>query len=135
MKIVVKADKSNLGKIFDFVNKELSSYNCDESVINKINIAIEEIFVNIASYAYEKDAGEVEIVCEIFEKPLKVEISFLDSGKEFNPLAYAEPDTTVSLEDRKVGGLGILLTKKLMDGVKYEYVDGKNVLKIEKELK
>jgi len=135
VKIVVKADKSNLGKIFDFVNKELSLYNCDESVINKINIAIEEIFVNIASYAYEKDTGEVEIACEIFEKPLKVEISFLDSGKEFNPLAYAEPDTLLALEDRKVGGLGILLTKKLMDGVKYEYVDGKNVLKIEKELK
>ena len=131
----IKADKSNLGKIFDFVNKQLGLYNCDESTINKINIAIEEIFVNIANYAYEKNDGEVEVVCEVFEEPLKVEISFLDSGKKFNPLTYAEPDTTLALEDRKIGGLGILLAKKLMDDVKYEYVDGKNILKIEKELK
>ena len=134
MKIVVGATKTNLGKVFDFVNKQLSSYNCSENTVSKINIGVEEIFVNIANYAYENGEGEVEIDCEILGPPLRIEISFLDSGKKFNPLTFAEPDTTVSIENRKVGGLGILLTKKLVDDLQYEYIDGRNMTKIVKEL-
>ncbi len=134
LKIVVEATKTNLGKVFDFISKQLSSYSCSENTISKINIGVEEIFVNISNYAYENIGGEVEISCEVLGPPLRVEISFLDSGKRFNPLTYTEPDTTLPIENRKVGGLGILLTKKLMDDVQYEYIDGKNMIKIVKEL-
>ena len=134
MKIVVEATKTNLGKVFDFINKQLSSYSCSENTKSKINIGVEEIFVNIVNYAYGNENGEVEIGCEILGTPLKVEISFLDSGKKFDPLSYAEPDTTLSVENRKIGGLGILLTKRLMDDVQYEYINGKNMTKIVKEL-
>lgn len=134
MKIVVEATKTNLGKIFDFINKQLSSYSFSENTRSKINIGVEEIFINIANYAYGNEKGEVEIDCEIVGPPLKVEISFLDSGKKFDPLSYEEPDTTTSIENRKIGGLGILLTKKLMDDVEYQYIDGKNMIKIVKEL-
>ena len=132
MKIVVKAYKSNLGKIFSFISKELSPYNCNENILNKINIVVEEIFVNIANYAYEKEGGEVEIACEVNNQ--NIEITFLDSGKKFNPLTHVDPDTTLPLEEREIGGLGILLTKKLMDDVRYGYSDGKNILKIVKKL-
>ena len=133
MKIVVEADKSNLGKIFDFVNKELSPYNINENIVNKINIVLEEIFVNIANYAYGEKTGEVEITREVNSENVK--IIFADSGKRFNPLTHVDPDTSLSVEDREIGGLGILLTKKLMDDVDYEYKDGKNRLKIVKKIK
>ena len=97
-------------------------------------IVIEEIFVNIVSYAYEKNTGEVEIECEVKGNTPQLEITFIDSGKKFNPLALDDPDTTLMAEDREIGGLGILLTKKLMDDVSYEYKDGQNVLKVVKKL-
>lgn len=134
MELNIKADKSNLGKIFDFVNYKLSPYSVPDNIIAKINIAVEEIFVNIANYAYENEKGEVTIECSIVNDLPEIEIIFIDSGKKFNPLKHIDPDTTLMAEDREIGGLGILLTKKLMDDVSYEYKDGKNVLKIVKKL-
>ncbi|MBQ7668392.1 MAG: ATP-binding protein [Clostridia bacterium] len=134
MELNIKADKSNLGKIFDFVNYKLSPYSVPDNIIAKINISVEEIFVNIANYAYENEKGEVTIECSIVNDLPEIEIIFIDSGKKFNPLKHIDPDTTLMAEDREIGGLGILLTKKLMDDVSYEYKDGKNVLKIVKKL-
>ena len=135
MKLVIDAEKDNLEKVCAFVDEELQKYSCEERIINRINIAIEEIYVNIANYAYGTEGGKVEVICDIIEEPLQVEITFIDCGIAFNPLAHADPDVTLKADDREIGGLGILMTKKLMDDVKYEYVDRKNVLKIMKKLK
>ena len=99
-----------------------------------IDIAVEELFVNIAGYAYRPEIGIAVIQVSVFEDPLSVEITFIDNGKQYDPLAKDDPDTTLSVKERKKGGLGIFMVKKSMDNVKYEYKDGKNILTIKKHL-
>ena len=90
-----------------------------------INTALEEIFVNVANYAYE-EKGTVEITLSKFKD--HVTFVFKDSGKPFNPLDKVDPNITAKSEEREIGGLGIFMVKKIMDSVKYEYVDNQNVL-------
>ena len=97
-----------------------------------IDIAVEELFVNIASYAYEHGKGVAVVQVSVHEEPLSVEITFIDNGKQYDPLAKADPDTTLSAKERKKGGLGIFMVKKSMDNVSYEYKDGKNILTVRK---
>lgn len=99
-----------------------------------IAIAVEEIFVNIAHYAYRPDVGEATIRCEVRRQPVQVTIEFLDSGRPYNPLVHDAPDIACSATERSIGGLGILMVKNLMDTVKYEYRDGKNILTIQKNM-
>ena len=101
--------------------------------INKINLAFEEIFVNIANYAYKDKVGEVIIQVEL--KDDNCVINFIDEGVMFNPLEREEPDVSLKAEERKIGGLGIFLVKKIMDDVKYERVDGKNIFSITKKIR
>ena len=101
----------------------------------KIELAVEEIFVNIASYAYAPDTGDVRIRMEFFEEPRAVGITFIDSGIPYNPLAKEDPAVQLSADERQVGGLGIFLTKKSMDEMSYEYKNGQNVLSMKKQLK
>ena len=100
----------------------------------QITVAVEEIFVNIAHYAYSPETGEARVLCEAREDPLSMSITFLDAGRKFNPLENEEPDTALSAEERDIGGLGIFLTKKFMDNVEYSYEDGKNIFKMQKKL-
>ncbi len=100
----------------------------------QLRLAVEEVFVNIASYAYEQGEGEAEIRCEILEDPLRVWIQFLDSGRPFDPLAREDADTSEEALMAREGGLGILLVKTTMDDVQYSYEDGKNILTIIKKL-
>ena len=96
----------------------------------QIDVCVEEIFVNIAYYAYAPDTGEAVVSVELSENPDAVSITFRDTGKPFDPLKHDDPDVTLEAESCKIGGLGILMTKNMMDEVTYEYRDGQNILKI-----
>ena len=132
--LTVPARTEYIDKINDFVGQELEAYDCSAKVQMQIELAIEEIFVNIASYAYHPVEGEAEIRCEVLEAPLRVVIQFLDNGKPYDPLAKDDADTSVEALEEREGGLGILLVKKAMDDVQYAYRDGKNILTILKRL-
>ena len=100
----------------------------------QIDIAVEEIFVNIAHYAYAPNSGMATISASFDEKKRVVSFSFIDGGVQFNPLERKDPDLTMKLEDRKIGGLGIFMVKQSMDDVRYEFRDGLNILTIEKRI-
>ena len=100
----------------------------------QIEIAVEEIFINIASYAYAPDKGMATVRVEVSGDPVAVTITFVDHGVPYDPLAKEDPDVTLSAEERGIGGLGIFMTKKLMDDVAYEYKDGKNTLTLKKQI-
>ena len=127
--LVVAAADENLPKVTDFVHS-CAPQDLSPDDANKIDLAVEEIFVNISHYAYE-NGGDVEIVCKKLGER-KISVAFKDSGIEFNPLEKGDPDFTESAETRKLGGFGIYLTKKFMDSVSYERQDGKNVLTLVK---
>ena len=128
MELRVKANDESIQTVNDFIHSILPSA-CDEMILNQIDLAVEEIFVNIAHYS---GADEAIINCS-FEND-KLEITFSDSGVPFNPLAKPDPDLTLNAEEREIGGLGIFLTKKFMDTVSYEYKDGMNCLRIIKSV-
>ena len=131
LKKVFLACDENMEKVNDFVHSVLpSDYpDCEKY---KIDVAVEEIFVNIAHYAYGENQGDAEISAIVSDGVLR--IVFSDSGTPFNPLEREDPDITLSAEEREIGGLGIFLTKKFMTSVDYEYKDGKNILAITKKL-
>ena len=97
-------------------------------------MAVEEIFVNISSYAYDPDIGVAQIRVETKEDPLSVVLSFIDGGTPYDPLAKPDPNLKIPLKERRKGGLGIFMVKKTMDGIKYEYKDGHNILTITKNI-
>jgi len=133
--ITLPATLENMDDVIDFVNQELEQYDCPMKVSMQIDIAVEEIFVNIAHYAYPSGEGEATVCCEVEqgERPCAV-ISFSDSGIPYNPLEREDPDVTLSAEERSIGGLGIYMVKKSMDAVEYQYQDGRNVLTLRKFL-
>ena len=132
--LTVPAKIEYVEEINAFVDAELEVYDCPMMTQTEIELAIEEIFVNIASYAYHPADGEAEVRCEILQDPLRVELQFLDSGKPYDPLAKEDADTSVEALEEREGGLGILLIKKTMDDMKYVYENGKNILTIRKKL-
>lgn len=132
--LVIEADRKNLLKVQSFIDEQLEEVDCPMLTQTAIDIAVEELFVNIASYAYAPATGNTVIRVTRYEDPLSVEITFIDSGMQYDPLAKPDPDTTLAARQRKIGGLGIFMVKKSMDGVNYEYKDGKNILTIKKNL-
>ncbi len=133
--IKLDAEVENLEHVLSFVDRELDAMNCPEKTKMKINVAVEEIFVNIAHYAYHPEKGSAEIRIEgSASDPRRISITFSDSGTPYDPLAKPDPDLTLAAEDRPIGGLGIYMVKKSMDDIKYEYKDGRNVLTIVKNL-
>ncbi len=129
----VKASDESMQAVNDFIHSFLPAA-CDAMILNQIDLAAEEIFVNIAHYS---GADQAQIFAGYHvggDGSGVLTIVFKDSGKEFNPLEREDPDLTLSAEERSIGGLGIFLTKKFMDSVDYEFVDGKNVLKITKKI-
>lgn len=133
-RLTVPAKVERLEEVNQFIGQELERQGCPARVQMQVELAVEEIFVNIASYAYHPAAGEAEIEVAASGDPPTVSIRFLDSGRPFNPLSKKEADTTLSAGERDIGGLGILLVKKSMDQVSYSYQDGKNILTIQKRL-
>ena len=132
--ITVEATLENLEVVQNFVSEELENQGCPMKVMMQIEIAVEEIYVNIVHYAYNPTVGEATIRCEVTDNPMQVIIQFLDSGVPFDPLAKKDADITLSAEEREIGGLGIFMVKQSMDEVSYEYKEGKNVLTIKKVL-
>lgn len=132
--LTVLATLENMVQIQSFIESELERNDCHMKAVVQISVAVEEIYVNIARYAYHPEIGEATVRCAVGGDPLQVTIQFLDCGKPFNPLTKEDADTTLSAEERDIGGLGILMVKKSMDRVDYEYKDGKNILTIHKKL-
>ena len=132
--LTMKAERENIPEVIDFVDGELEELGCPEKTKTQINIAIDELCGNIASYAYGEGTGEVTVAVDYDSDAGAVSISFQDEGKPFNPLESGDPDVTLSARERKVGGLGIFLVRKSMDDVRYEYRGGKNILTIRKTL-
>lgn len=128
-----KARMENFGKCIDFIEEQLEKKAfVDSGTKNKVMTACEEIIVNIMNYAYPDNEGNLLIAFD--EDVDDIRITFIDNGKPFNPLDVPEADTSSSVEERSIGGLGILLVRKLMDDVLYEYRDNQNVLTIVKKI-
>lgn len=121
--ITEEAKIENIAVITDFVNSILEANGCSAKVQMEIDIAIDEIFGNIAYYAYTPKTGEATVQVEIKNFPERLELTFIDKGIPYNPLENKDPDVTLDIEKRKIGGLGIFLVKEMMDEVSYEYAD------------
>ena len=132
--LTITATVENIGTVTDFVNEQLEALDCPMKAQMQIDIAIDELFGNIAHYAYHPEVGNATVRVEVTEEPLAVIVTFIDKGMPYDPLRAAEPDITLSAEERNLGGLGIYMVKKSMDEITYEYKDGKNILSIKKKL-
>ncbi len=130
----LEAVNENLEKVIDFVDAHLENSGCSSKVRNHIELSVEEIFVNIASYAYRPGVGPVTVKVETDRDNPSVTIEFADSGVPYNPLEKTDPDVNASADERAIGGLGIFLVKKTMDNVEYSFRDGQNILRISKKL-
>lgn len=132
--LTIAATVENIGTVTEFVNEQLEALDCPMRAQMQIDIAIDELFGNIAHYAYTPDVGDATVRVEVTGEPLAVIITFIDGGVPYDPLKTADPDITLSAEERQIGGLGIYMVKKSMDEITYEYKDGKNILSIKKKL-
>lgn len=130
----IEATLDNLDKVMAFVDEQLEEVGCSMKAQMQIDRAVEEVYVNIAHYAYNPEIGGVTIRVQIEKEPLAVVLTFIDEGKQYDPLAKEDPDVTLAAEDRQIGGLGIFMVKKSMDNVSYEYNRGKNILTLKKTL-
>lgn len=130
--LTVLAKTENLEQVLEFVNGLLEEKNSPMNLVFELDIAVEELFVNIAHYAYTPEIGEATIQVSFEEED--VVITFIDRGIPYNPWAKKDPDITLSLEERQIGGLGIYMVKNSMDEVDYAYIDGKNVVTIKKKI-
>ena len=132
--IKVEADKDNLSDVIAFADAHLEQADCPVKTQMEIELALEEIFINIAKYAYAPGFGEATVRVEITDEPKTAMITLKDQGMPYNPLEKDDPDVSLPAEERDIGGLGIFLTRKTMDEVTYEYADGSNILTMKKQL-
>ena len=130
--LTTKAAVENIEVVTDFINEQLESMDCPMKVQMQIDVAVDEIFGNICHYAYPLGEGEATVCVEVQEEPKAVVMTFMDSGVPYNPLEKEEPDTTLSAEEREIGGLGIFIVKKTMDEISYRYENEKNILTVKK---
>ena len=130
--ITLEARQENVRALTEMVDAELEKLDCPMKAQMQIDLCVEEVFVNIASYAYGSGEGKAEI--RISEQQGEVTLTFLDSGTPYDPLQKEDPDTKLDAESRKIGGLGIFLVKKNMDDVQYRFVQGKNMLTMKKRI-
>ena len=132
--ITLTATLENIEVVTKFVDEQLEELDCPMKAQMQIDIAIDELFSNIARYAYAPNVGEATVRVQSSDDPLTVIITFIDNGVPYNPLEKEDPDTTLSADDRQIGGLGIYMVKKSMDSMEYEYRNGQNILSIKKIL-
>ncbi len=128
------AVKTELNHVLDWLDALLEKYGCPMKTQTQLNIAAEEIFINIASYAYPQGTSTCDITCHFSGSPANLEITFADKGVPYDPLKKKDPNTNLSVEERSVGGLGIFMVKKSMDDMRYRYENGQNILTITKTL-
>ena len=132
--LTLEATITNIPTVTDFVNEELEALGCPLKIQMQIDVAIDELFGNIAQYAYDPLTGPATVRVEVEEDPMAVIITFIDHGKPYDPLAGEDPDTSLGADERDIGGLGVFLVKKTMDDVTYEYKNGQNILRIRKNM-
>lgn len=132
--LTIDATADNIQIVTEFVDKQLEGFGCPMKAQSQIDIAIDELFGNIAHYAYKPEVGPATVRVEVIESPLSVVITFIDHGVPYDPLANEDSDVSLPAEQRKIGGLGIYIVKKSMDEITYEYKNGKNILKIKKNI-
>lgn len=132
--LTLDATVENISTVTAFVDEELEKIDCPMKAQMQIDIAIDEVFSNIAHYAYHPSGGSATVKIEVIEEPMSVVITFIDGGTPYNPLEKEDPDITLSAEEREIGGLGIFMVKKSMDSIDYEYKDGQNILRIKKNI-
>ena len=126
------AKRELLDEVIAFTEGELEAADCSMKALMQIDVALEEMFVNVASYAYPEGGGSVRLGIDV--KDGRAEITLADAGLPFDPLAAADPDTTLAAEDRRIGGLGIFMVKKTMDEVRYERTDSENIFTMVKKI-
>ena len=131
---IFSATKDSLSEVITFTEECLESYNCPMKNSMAICVAVEEIFINIANYAYSDGNGNASLSFGFDENERLLTLVLKDNGTPFNPLERAEPDITLSADDREIGGLGIFITKKTMDTVYYSYENGQNILTMTKKI-
>ena len=132
--ITVPARIDQLEAVLEFIGLELEAHNCPPKAKARLAIAAEEIFVNIARYAYAPREGEATIEIGVAGEPPVAVLRFLDHGIPYNPLEKADPDITLSAEDRKAGGLGVFMAKKIADSIHYAHEADRNILTLIKAL-
>lgn len=132
--ITLPATVENLDAVIDFVTEQLETMGCSMKAQMQLSIATDEIFANIAHYAYQDGEGMATVRVEMARGGTHACVTFIDGGMPYDPLAKKDPDITLSAQDRPIGGLGIYMVKKSMDDVIYRYEEGKNVLSLLKAL-
>lgn len=130
----IEASIQKLGDVLTFVDQTLEELDCPMKAQMQLDIAVEEIFVNIANYAYAPGTGDALIRIECGDEDRVVHITFIDSGVPYDPLAKEDPDITLSAEERQIGGLGIFMVKKNVDEMTYVYEGGENRLTLHKKI-
>ena len=130
--MILNAEIARMDDVVDFINAELEAHDVPMKAIMQLDIAIEEIFVNIAHYAYNPEIGQAAITVDVDDAARSIAIRFMDRGKPYDPLSREDPDVTLGVEERQIGGLGIYMVKKSMDEVSYAYEGGQNILTIRK---
>lgn len=131
----IEAVSENLYEVQLFIDQHLEQTGCPPKAQMQIELAIEEIFINIARYAYNPEKGKAIVRVEVNEDPVAVTITFIDHGIPYDPLAKDDPDVSLPASERRIGGLGVFITKQTMDDVSYEYKDGQNILSLKKNIK
>ena len=123
--LTVPAHQEQLKRVQDFVEEQIKT-RLSPRITQHILLATEEVFINIARYAYPQGEGTADIVCTVGDSG--IELTFMDEGIAYNPLTQEKPDTTLPADARPVGGLGIYLARELMDQMTYRYENGRNIL-------
>ena len=132
--ITVEAVIKNAPQVTAFMDDILASMDCSMKAQMQLDIAVDELFSNVAYYAYAPETGPITLQIDAPEDG-RVVLRFIDEGIPYNPLEKKDPDTSLGIEERKIGGLGIFMVKKTMDEMRYEYRDGKNIVTLTKNIK
>ena len=131
--LTIEARLENIERAIDFINSELEKKGCMFDVMQRIDLALEEMLVNVSHYAYSESKGEAKVEISFPEEGL-VQLDIWDKGIPYDPTKKEDPDVTIPLKQRKKGGLGIYMTKMVMDEMSYEYIDGRNHTILRKDL-
>ena len=132
--LTLKAELDRIGEVVAFIEEQLEAVDCPMKAQMQIDMAVDELFSNIAHYAYGEGTGEATIGFDFDADTRTASVTFEDAGVPYDPLKKTDPDVSLSAEEREVGGLGIFLVKKTMDAMEYERRDGINRLTIRKKV-
>lgn len=128
------ADTAVLDDVLSFTEDQLERASCPPALTMSLTMAIEEMFVNVAHYAYPDGGGNVQLSIAFAPDSHVITFQLTDSGIPFDPLAQPAPDLSIPAEERPIGGLGIYIMLKVMDAVQYERIEGHNILTMQKTL-